>query len=146
MKVSLKQIVKMSHTVQKLNGLPVQAGIVFKLRKFVKAFMAEFETYEETRIDLVKKYGEKKEDGTFSVKDENDAQFQDELKGLQKQEIDLPNVSMKLSDLKKCFVPDDAKPDELKHPERFLVMNDLTNLESMMNIEDDISPDEKKEE
>ena len=106
MKVKLGQIINSVDALNKVAQQPMKAAASFRVAKNLKQLSEELAVYEQSRGDLIRKYGkENKEDGSFAIKpDSKDLPvFQKELNELLNVEVDLNGFKkIKLSQLSKC--------------------------------------------
>lgn len=106
MKVKLGQIAGSVEALNKVAQQPMKATASFQVAKNLKSLSDELAAYEQSRGDLIRKYGkENKEDNSFSV-DPNSSdfeKFQKEFSDLLSVEVDLENFKkIKLSELSDC--------------------------------------------
>ena len=104
MKLKLAQLIAMRGSLVKLieKDLPVKQS--YNLAKFIKKANEELEQFEQQRIKLVNRYGEKDEAGNIAVKEEFQQQFMNELNELTEIEVDFPNFKpLKLADLRNIY-------------------------------------------
>jgi hypothetical protein len=114
MQFTLGEIFGITRNMQKLTDKELPISISYRLLKFLRDCSGEMETLEKTRIKLVEKYAEKKEEGAEEVKDlqvaeEHRDKFQEEFTNLLAEEVeidfepisigDLGNISMSTNDL-----------------------------------------------
>jgi hypothetical protein len=101
MKLKLNQLIGMRGSLVKLleKDMPIKQS--YNLARFIKQANTELEQFEQSRIKLVNKYGEKDEQGNVTVAEFNQPQFMNELNELTDLEIDFPHFrALKLSDLR----------------------------------------------
>lgn len=102
MKIQLKQLDEIKVSLSKLLTAPgVPARVAYRAAKFSKAIAKEIEEMEEARVELVKKYGKDDGKGNFSVTTENQDTFKEQYDEVLKEEIELPDVQLKIDDLEK---------------------------------------------
>ena len=106
MKVKLGQIAGSVEALNKVAQQPMKATASYQVAKNLKSLSDELAAYEQSRGDLIRKYGkENKEDNSFSV-DPNSSdfeKFQKEFSDLLSVEVDLENFKkIKLSELSDC--------------------------------------------
>jgi len=106
MKVKLGQIAGSVEALNKVAQQPMKATASFQVAKNLKSLSDELAAYEQSRGDLIRKYGkENKEDNSFAV-DPNSSdfeKFQKEFSDLLSVEVDLENFKkIKLSELSDC--------------------------------------------
>lgn len=107
-------------------GLPIRT--TFRLRRICKQAMAEFRTYEETRLELINKFAEKNEDGTLSLDERGNAKFAD---GEHFDDFNAEHAELLATEIEidgEPFTIDDLAPRKFDAGE-FLSANDLIVLE-----------------
>lgn len=100
-----KEFSQIAGSISALLGARLDVYAAFKIRKFAKAAMEELRELEETRLKLIKQYGEIMPDGeNFKVSPERKEQFDAEWEKILSEEIVLPNVEppIKVRDLEKA--------------------------------------------
>jgi hypothetical protein len=106
MKVKLGQIVSSVDAFNKIAQQPMKASVSFEVAKNLKNLSEELAIYEQSRGDLIRKYGkENKEDGSFAIEPNSKevGNFQKELGELLNVDVDLNGFKqIKLSSLSKC--------------------------------------------
>lgn len=106
MKVKLGQIVSSVDALNKIAQQPMKASVSFQVAKNLKTLSEELAVYEQSRGDLIRKYGnENKEDGSFAIEPNSEElpKFQKELGELLNVDVDLNGFKqIKLSNLSKC--------------------------------------------
>ena len=106
MKLKLSQLIAMRTSLVKLieKDMPIKQS--YNLARFIKKANAELESFEETRVKLVNKYGEKDEAGNVAVSEVNQQQFLNELNELTEIEIEFEGFRpLKLADLRNITIP-----------------------------------------
>lgn len=68
--ITLEQLINSTDGLKGLSQKSLKARSAYAVSKIIKAADAEMTTFNETRMELIKKYGEKKEDGELNS-DEN---------------------------------------------------------------------------
>ena len=68
--VKLSDLVNSTETLQKLAQKDFKAKLAWTIARLLKAADAEIQGFQETRMELIKKYGEKDENGEL-ITDEN---------------------------------------------------------------------------
>jgi hypothetical protein len=89
----------------KLAALPLPAKTAFKLKGLNKRVSEELGKYDELRVEALKRFGKKKEDGSIDMEEGGNVRFDREgmdgfvayLQELTNQDIDLPTI--KIDDL-----------------------------------------------
>ena len=88
--------------LRKLASQEIPLRTAFKLRGIIKVGNDEFAKYEEVRADALKRFGNRKEDGsldadekgTVALNEENMAQFVAELNGLLATDVDVGTIKV----------------------------------------------------
>lgn len=75
MKVTIKEILEGQDTLQKLSHQPLPGRAAFQIGRLLKKLEEVLTSYNEVRVQLIEKYANKNEDGTFEVNDNNEYQF-----------------------------------------------------------------------
>jgi len=106
MKVKLGQIVNSVEALNKVAQQPMKAAVSFRVAKNLKQLSEELAVYEQSRGDLIRKYGkENEEDGSFAIKPDSKELplFQKEMNELLSVDVDLNGFKkIKLTQLSKC--------------------------------------------
>ena len=105
MKVKLVQIVNSTDAFNKVSMQPMKAAISFSVVKNLKAISEELAIFEQSRGDLIRKYGKEDDEGNVSIKPNTKGmeEFQKELGELLNLEVNLNGFKkIKLSNLSKC--------------------------------------------
>lgn len=69
-KVKISELLNSTETLQKLSQKDFKAKLAWSISRLLKAAEAEIQAFNDTRINLIKKYGDKDENGEL-VTDEN---------------------------------------------------------------------------
>ena len=88
MKIKLSQIYRADPVVHKLTNQEMPIRMAYRIHKAVQNLRTEYTRIEQLRMDLVKKYGEEKEQ-KLQVKQECVMQFAQEFGELLEEEIEL---------------------------------------------------------
>ena len=105
MKVKLVQIVNSTDAFNKIAAQPMKAAVSFKVAKNLKALSEELAIFEQSRGDLIRKYGKEDDEGNVSIEPNTKGmvEFQKELGELLNLEVNLNGFKkIKLSNLSKC--------------------------------------------
>tara|TARA_Y100001951_G_C11214745_1_gene225116 strand:- start:230 stop:595 length:366 start_codon:yes stop_codon:yes gene_type:complete len=105
MKVKLVQIVNSTDAMNKIATQPMKAAVSFKVAKNLKSLSEELAIFEQSRGDLIRKYGKEDDKGNVAIEPSTKgmAEFQKELGELLNLEVDLNGFKkIKLSNLSKC--------------------------------------------
>ena len=90
-----------------LSQKQLKARSAYTIAKILKAADAEMETFNNSRVDLIKKYGEKKEDGELNTDENGNVRilpealesFNTELKELLDTSVEINANKVKIEDL-----------------------------------------------
>tara|TARA_R100000656_G_C3872383_1_gene112487 strand:+ start:183 stop:548 length:366 start_codon:yes stop_codon:yes gene_type:complete len=105
MKVKLIEIVNSADAFNKIAQQPMKAAVSFKVAKNLKSVGEELSVFEQSRGDLIRKYGKEDDEGNISIEPSTKGMkdFQKELGELLNVEVDLNGFKkIKLSQLSKC--------------------------------------------
>ena len=105
MKVKLVEIVNSTEAMNKIAAQPMKASVSFKVAKNLRALGEELAIFEQSRGDLIRKYGKEDKEGNVAIEPNTKgmAEFQKELNELLNVDIDLNGFKkIKLSQLSKC--------------------------------------------
>ena len=69
-KVKISELLNSTETLQKLSQKDFKAKLAWSISRLLKAAEAEIQAFNDTRMNLIKKYGDKDENGEL-VTDEN---------------------------------------------------------------------------
>ena len=68
--VKISELLNSTETLQKLSQKDFKAKLAWSIARLLKAAEAEIQSFNDTRMNLIKKYGEKDENGEL-ITDEN---------------------------------------------------------------------------
>lgn len=109
--ITLDQIVKSVDILKTLSKQDLNARLAYKICKIILAVDEEYNTFQETRMKVVMKYGEKNEDGSIKNVDgqvmilpEYVEEAQNELKELLETEINLNINALTIDELENCTI------------------------------------------
>ena len=105
--LTLEQLLNSIDSLKQLSTKSLKARVAFTVARIIKDADVEVTNFNETRSDLIAKYGEKNEDGSLKMDDNNNVQiikeqigdFNKELMDLLKTKISLNANKMKVDDL-----------------------------------------------
>lgn len=106
-KIKVSELLNGSEALQKLAGTELKARLAWQVGRLLKAADVEIQGFNETRMNLIKKYGEKDENGEL-ITDEKDnckinpesmSDFTNELNELIESEIEINANKIKIDDL-----------------------------------------------
>jgi len=127
--IKISDLLNSTDALSKLAKINLKARPAFYASKLIKAADAEIQEFNDTRLNLIKKYGEKDENGELITDDKGNCKimpdsvstFQQELKELIDVEIELNVDKIKIEDIENIE----------------LTPEDMTILEKFINFEDD---------
>ena len=115
-KLKIGDLVNSTEALQKLSQKEMKAKLSWQVTRLLKAADKELQEFNETRMNLIKKYGEKDENGEL-IKDENDnchivetstVDFSNELNELINAEVEISANKIRIDDLENLdFTPAD---------------------------------------
>ena len=96
-KLKISDLISSVETLQKLSQKDFKAKLAWSIARLLRAAEAEMQSFNETRMNLIKKYGEKDENGELVVDDKGNCkiapdsaeQFSKELNELVESEIEI---------------------------------------------------------
>lgn len=106
-KLTIADLVNSTEALQKLAGMELKAKLAFQVSRVLKAADKEIQAFNETRMSLIKKNGEKDENGELitdengncKIPPENIEEFSKELNDLLKDEVEINANKLKIDDL-----------------------------------------------
>lgn len=124
MQVQLRNIVESIDVLSKLAQKPMKAKLAYNVGRMLKQVENEMNSFNTTRMDLIKKYGEKDENGELIVYDDNNyrvsqesvQEFNDEFNELIASTIELNANKINFEDLEEL----DFTPQEMVLLEPFI--------------------------
>lgn len=116
MKIKLFNLSAIIEALNQIIEKDIPIKLSYKLSKLYKTLAAEFQQYEESRIQLINKYGEKKDgeldikqDGTATIKADNMPKFQQELNDLANIEAEVSFTPINIEELESAGIKIAAK-------------------------------------
>lgn len=115
-KVQISELINSTETLQKLAQKDFKAKLAWQIARLLKAAEAEIQSFNETRMNLIRKYGEKDESGELVTDEkgncriENDSlnDFTNELNELIATEVEINANKIKIDQLNDLdFTPSD---------------------------------------
>lgn len=112
--ITLEQLINSSDGLKALSQKPLKARCAYTVGKLLKAADVEISNFNETRMELIKKYGEKDENGELKQDEQGNVHigtefvnhFNDELNELLNTTIDINSNKIKIEDLESVnFTP-----------------------------------------
>ena len=106
-KVKISDLLNGTEALQKLAGTDLKAKVAWQVGKLIKAAEAEMQSFNTTRVELIKKYGEKNESGELITDDEGNCKingekvtdFSNELNDLINQEVELNASKLNMDEI-----------------------------------------------
>ena len=122
--LKLETLINSTEGLKGLSQKKLKARTAYAVGKILKAADAEMTSFNETRMELIKKYGEKDENGELvqddkgnvRVSQESIEDFSSELKGLLDTEIEIAGNKIKMDDLGDV----EFTPQEMAQLEEFI--------------------------
>ena len=123
-KIKLDSLINSVEALQKLSQTEMKAKLAWQVTRLLKAADAEIQQFNETRMNLIKKYGEKDENGEIVVDEKNNCKiaedkvsdFTKELTDLAESEVEINANMIKIDDLDAL----EFKPAEMSALEPFI--------------------------
>lgn len=123
-KLTIGDLVNSTEALQKLADKQLKAKLAWQVARLLKMIDAELQSFNDTRMNLVKKYGEKDETGSLITDDKGNCkilpdlvnEFSKELKELVDTEIELNSNKLKIEDLENL----NFSPAEMNTLEAFI--------------------------
>ena len=113
-KLSMNDLLNCTETLQALSQKELKARLALSIARILKEAEREIQNFNEIRMNLINKYGEKGEDGQLVTDDKNNCKilpdgrsaFQKELNDLVTTEVEINANKLKLSDIESMdFTP-----------------------------------------
>lgn len=126
--LKLETLINSAEGLKGLSQKKLKAKTAYVIGKILKAADAEMASFNETRMELIKKYGEKDENGELvqddkgnvRVSQESIENFSNELKGLLDTEIEIAGNKIKMDDLGDV----EFTPQEMAQLEEFIELDE----------------------
>lgn len=105
--LTVQEMIDSIPTLRELSNKQLKSKVAFRVARLLKAVQAESETFETARINLIKLYGAKDENGELKVDDKGNtfinpdeiSQFNNELNDLLNNVITINGDKLSLEDL-----------------------------------------------
>ena len=105
--ITLEQLINSTDGLKGLSQKPLKARSAYAVSKILKAADAEMTSFNETRMELIKKYGEKGEDGELKSDENGNVHilpesletFNKELQDLLKTEVEISASKIRIEDI-----------------------------------------------
>ena len=113
-KIKISDLLNSTEALQKLAGTELKAKLAWQVGRILKAAEIEIQSFNETRMNLIKKYGEKDENGELITDEQGNCkivegdinEFSNELNDLINSEVEISGNKIKIDDLDKVdFTP-----------------------------------------
>ena len=122
--ITLEQLVNSSEALKALSNKPLKARSAYAVARILKAADQEMTNFNDTRMELIKKYGVKDETGELKLDDNGNAQidhdslstFNTEFRELLQSQIEINANKIKIGDLGDI----DFTPSEMAQLEDFI--------------------------
>ena len=122
--VKISDLLNSTEVLQKLAGTELKAKLAWQVGRLLKAADKEIQEFNETRMNLIKKYGEKDESGELvtdeggncKIVESNVVEFQNELNELINTEIEINANPLKIESLEDL----DFTPAEMSNLEPYI--------------------------
>lgn len=114
--VTIAQLLNSIDVLQKLAKMQLKAKLAWSVARLLKAADAEIQDFNNTRLDLIRKYGEKDENeqlitdenGNCKIKPDEISNFTNELTELTASEIEINANKIHINDIENLdFTPTD---------------------------------------
>ena len=126
--VKIADIVNGTEALQKLVNAELKAKLAWKVSKLLKLADQEIQTFNETRMDLIRKFGEKDENGELITDEKGNCKIPPE---------NLQDFSSELSDLLNSEVELNANKIDIEELENVnFTPGEITLLEPFVNFEE----------
>ena len=105
--ITLEQLLNSTDGLRGLSSKPLKARCAYAVSKILKAADNEMASFNEARVNLIKKYGEKNEDGELNtdeggnvrIEKENLSQFNKELQELLETTVEISANKIRMEDI-----------------------------------------------
>lgn len=105
--MQLKDVIEGTDVLKKLAGQPLRGKVAFQISKILKRLEDELTLFNNTRVDIIKKYSETDangeliadENGNVKLKEETIAEFNKEITELLNMEIEIDANKIALKDI-----------------------------------------------
>lgn len=122
--ISISELMNSTETLQKLAHKELKAKLAWSIARLLKAADAEIQSFNEARMNLIKKYGEKDENGELvtdekgncKILDDEIRNFTEELNELMNSKIEINANKIRIEELETL----DFTPAEMNVLEVFI--------------------------
>lgn len=123
-KLKISDLLNSTEVLQKLAGKELKAKLAWQVGRVLKSAEKEIQDFNETRMNLIKKYGEKDENDELVTDENNNCKinnefindFSNELNELIESEIEINANKIKIEDIENI----DFTPAEMTQLEAFV--------------------------
>ena len=123
-KIKINDLLNTTETLQKLASKEMKAKLSWQIARLLKSAEKEIQDFNETRMNLINKYGEKGEDGNLITDDKGNCKitpdsvntFSAELNELVQSEVEINANKIRIDDLENI----DFTPAEMAALEIFI--------------------------
>lgn len=127
-KVKLEDLVNATDGLKGLSQKQLKARCAYAVGKILKSADAEIQSFNETRMELIKKYGEKDENGELKTEENGNVRippeglndFSKELRELLDTEVEISANKIKMDDLGNV----EFTPAEMAQLENFIELDE----------------------
>ena len=109
--MKIKQLVQITQVLEKFVNEKLSIKFSYKIMKFLKATEADMTFYKEKLTKIIEEYGERAEDGSIKMIDNNFKIKENEIENFNKAyfeleeiEIELPNIKFNLNELEEIKI------------------------------------------
>jgi len=99
MKLKIKEVLEASAVLQKITSFSLPAKVSYNIMRNMKKIEHEIKPFEESRLQLVHKYGKQSEDGKVSVTEENLQDFYKDVASLLDEDVEVDIRPIKIEQL-----------------------------------------------
>lgn len=109
--MKIKQLVQITQVLERFVNKKLSIKLSYKIMKFLKATEADMTFYKEKLTKIIEEYGERAEDGSIKMIDNNFKIKENEIENFNKAyfeleeiEIELPNIKFNLNELEEIKI------------------------------------------
>ena len=109
--MKIKQLVQITQVLEKFVNEKLSIKLSYKIMKFLKVTEADMTFYKEKLTKIIEEYGERAEDGSIKMIDNNFKIKENEIENFNKAyfeleeiEIELPNIKFNLNELEEIKI------------------------------------------
>lgn len=126
--VKISDLLNATDTLQQLSKKSLKARLAFSVAKLLKGAEQEIQSFNETRMNIIRKYGEKDENGELKTDESGNCkieessinEFSKELNDLIDTEVEISASKMRMEDLENL----EFTPSEMVALEPFMEMDE----------------------